>query len=378
MSIALYLTRMLILSLGVGVLAGTILFVWDPAHRAPAGASRSSTLSASMISGSTTQSGAIATTMAATKLGQEMTALKSAVQALVVKSPQFTPEVFLLDLDNNAYLDMNGGAALPAASTIKVPILVAFFQDVDAGKIHLDDRLIMRKELMATGSGEMQYQPVDTQYTALETVKKMITISDNTATNMLIARLGGMFALNQRFKSWGLTATSLNNVLPDLEGTNTSSPKDMALLMARISQGDLVSMRSRDRMLDIMRQTVNNSQLPQGLGEGATISHKTGDIGRLIGDVGLVDLPNGKRYAVTVLVKRSYNDDRAYDLVRQISRMIYQYLSRLPVMPGSSAAEPASPKPDAETSSSPTSPFPSPMNQSGQIDAVQATNQIGR
>jgi beta-lactamase class A len=118
--------------------------------------------------------------------------------------------------------------------------------------------------------------------------------------------------------------------------------------------------------------------LPQGLGEGATISHKTGDIGRLIGDVGLVDLPNGKRYAVTVLVKRSYNDDRAYDLVRQISRMIYQYLSRLPVMPGSSAAEPASPKPDAETSSSPTSPFPSPMNQSGQIDAVQATNQIGR
>jgi hypothetical protein len=81
--------------------------------------------------------------------------------------------------------------------------------------------------------------------------------------------------------------------------------------MTRISQGELVSMRSRDRVLDIMRGTVNRSQLPQGLGKGATIAHKTGDIGGLIGDVGLIDMPNGKRYSLTVLVKRSFNDDSA-------------------------------------------------------------------
>jgi len=167
----------------------------------------------------------------------------------------------------------------------------------------------------------------------------MITISDNTATNMLIARLGGLTALNQRFRSWGLMATALNNTLPDLEGTNTTSPKDLAMLMARISQGELMSIRSRDRMLDIMRKTVNTSQLPQGLGPGATISHKTGDIGSLIGDVGLIDVPNGKRYAIAVLIKRNFNDDRAYDLVRQLSQAAYRYF----ITPSNNQNRPASP-----------------------------------
>lgn len=186
----------------------------------------------------------------------------------------------------------------------------------------------MQKELIASESGDMQYQPPGTQFSALETVTKMITISDNTATNMVITRLGGIAALNQRFKSWGLTSTVINNNLPDLEGTNTTSPKDMVLLMARLSQGDFVSMRSRDRLLDIMQKVETDSLLPRGLGDGAAISHKTGDIGSMVGDVGLVDLPNGKRYAIAVLVKRPFNDSRAQDLIRQISRTTYQFFNR--------------------------------------------------
>ncbi len=236
--------------------------------------------------------------------------------------------IFFLDLDKNSYIDINGDATFPSASTIKVPILVAFFQDLDAGKIRLDEVLTLRRELVVTGSGEMQYQPPGTRFTVLDTVTKMITISDNTATSMMIARLGGMNALNQRFRSWGLRSTALRSPLPDLQGTNTTSARDMALLMTQISQGDLISLRSRDRMLDIMRQTENRSQLSQGLGPGATIAHKTGDIGGMIGDVGLIDLPNGKRYAAAVLVKRSYNDDQAYEFASQISKVVYQYFSR--------------------------------------------------
>ena len=77
----------------------------------------------------------------------------------------------------------------------------------------------------------MQFQDPGKQFTALETATKMITISDNTATNMLIERLGGAEALNQRFREWGLTQTAIRNVLPDLEGTNTTSAKDLAYLL---------------------------------------------------------------------------------------------------------------------------------------------------
>ena len=154
----------------------------------------------------------------------------------------------------------------------------------------------------------------------------MIIISDNTATNMLIRKMGGANALNQRFQSWGLASTALRNPLPDLEGTNTTSPKDMVTLITLVSHGELISLRSRDQLLHIMERTQTNTLLPQGLGAGAQIAHKTGDIGSMVGDVGLVDMPNGKRYAIAALVQRPHNDSRAQELIRKISRNVYDAL----------------------------------------------------
>jgi beta-lactamase class A len=64
------------------------------------------------------------------------------------------------------------------------------------------------------------------------------------------------------------------------------------------------------------------------LGAGATIAHKTGDIGSLVGDVGLVDMPNGKRYVAVAMVKRPHNNSEAKELIRQISRAVYQQFSQ--------------------------------------------------
>jgi beta-lactamase class A len=334
---------MLILSVGVGVLAGTLLSAWNPATNP----FLNNLANQSVKQASSTGKPAQATPAnAPLSLAQELTSMKTAVQTVVQQHPGFTPGVFLIDLDTNNFMDLSGSTSFPAASTIKVPVLIAFFQDVDAGKIRLDEKLTMRKELVATEAGDMQYLPVGSQFTALETATKMITISDNTATNMLIDRLGGIQAVNQRFKSWGLAATQITNLLPDLKGTNTTSPKELADLMVRVSQGELVSLRSRDRLLDIMSRTVNNSQLPQGLGEGATIAHKTGDISVVIGDVGLIDMPSGKRYATAVMIRRQPNDDQAYDVVQKISRAMYQNLIN-PANPKQTAvpAPTASPQP---------------------------------
>jgi beta-lactamase class A len=303
------------------VIAGTILSVWDPASRFTAGAQAEKT----------EQPAASATpqpTVPSLTLSQEIGGLKTQLQAAIAPQPQFTTGLMVVDIDSQNYIDINASTEFPAASTIKFPVLVAFFQDVDAGKIRLDEMLTMRKELIATESGYMQYQPVGTQFPALEVATKMITESDNTATNMVIDRLGGNEALNQRFQSWGLAQTTLHNPLPDLPGTNTSSPRDMVTLFNSINSGKMMSVRALERMLDIMRQVRNNSLLPQGLGQGATIAHKTGDIGTMLGDVGMVDMPNGKRYLIAAMVKRPHNDDRAYDLINQMSKLTYQYLSQ--------------------------------------------------
>nr|WP_250123024.1 serine hydrolase [Chroococcidiopsis sp. CCMEE 29] len=326
-SLVLYALRLLILGVGISAIAGTLLSVLDPTTRIISEEVQTATVQATQQE----QASDAIVPGSALKLSQEIMPLKTVVQQLAAKHPKLLPGVFFVDLDTGAYLDLNGDSTFAAASMIKVPILVAFFQDVDAGKIRLDEKLTLKKELIGGGSGDMQYKSPGTQFTALETATKMITISDNTATNLLIERLGGAAALNQRFQKWGLTVTEIRNLLPDLSGTNTTSPEDLGHLMALVNQGDLVSLKSRDRLLDIMRRTVTATLLPRGLGEGATIAHKTGDIGSLVGDVGLVDMPSGKRYIAVAMVKRPHNNSEAKELIRQISKAAYQQFSSLTV-----------------------------------------------
>ena len=258
-------------------------------------------------------------------IGTEIPDLKAKLTDLAAKYPDLDPEIFLVDLDNQGYVSIDGNTPISAASTIKLPVLVALFQEVDAGKINLEEKLTMTEDVIGSGSGNMQYEKPGTQFTILETATKMMTISDNTATNMLIERMGGMEALNKRFMDWGLASTRLRNPLPDLTGTNTTSPEDLGNLLAQVETGEMLSLRTRDRLLHIMRNIVRNTLLPQGLEEDAIIAHKTGDIKSVLGDAGIIDMPNGKRYIAAVLVKRPDNDPQAKEFIQKMSKVAYQY-----------------------------------------------------
>ena len=320
----LYALRLLIVGVGVGAIVGTLLSVLDPANRISSVAS---------VSQTTASEKAPQPQNTGLYLSQEITPLKNTLQTLTTANSDLTPGVFLLDLDNGGYVDINSNTSFPAASTIKIPILIAFFQDVDAGKIRLDEMLTLEKQMIVGGSGNLQYQAPGSKYTALDLVTKMITISDNTATNMLIAKLGGQEVLNGRFRSWGLTTTMIRNPLPDLEGTNTTSPRELGNLISMVNQGNVVSMRSRDLMLNIMSRTERDNLLPAGLGKGANAYHKTGDIGTMLADAGLIDVPTGKRYIAAIMVQRPNNDPRAAKLISSISSAAYQHFSQATVTP---------------------------------------------
>ncbi|WP_027400955.1 serine hydrolase [Aphanizomenon flos-aquae] len=320
----LYTLRLLIVGVGIGAIVGTLLSILDPANRLG---------SVALVSQTTTSQKISQTPNTSLYLSQEITSLKNSLQTLSAANADLMPGVFLLDLDNGGYVDINSNASFAAASTIKIPILIAFFQDVDAGKIRLDEILTLQKEMIVGGSGNMQYQTPDSKYTALDVATKMITISDNTATNMLVAKLGGQEALNGRFRSWGLTTTMIRNPLPDLEGTNTTSPRELGNLISMVNQGNVVGMRSRDLMLNIMSRTERDNLLPAGLGKGANAYHKTGDIGTMLADAGLIDVPTGKRYIAAIMVKRPNNDPRAAKLISSISSAAYEHFSQTTVTP---------------------------------------------
>ncbi|MEH1815165.1 MAG: serine hydrolase [Nostoc sp.] len=279
---------------------------------------------------------AIRTTDASTfagvvNLGQEMAGITSQIRTLLASYKSLNPGIFFLDLDTGNYIDINGEKRFAAASTIKFPLLVALFQEIDAGRIKLTDKLVMRRDLKVGESGIMQYKPIGTKFSVLETATLMMTISDNTATNLVLDRLGGAAKVSQRFRSWGLQNTAMQNLLPDIGGTNTTSSKDLVRLAALVSNNRLLSPTSRNQVLGIMRRVKTNSLLPAGIGQGATIAHKTGTLRFIIGDAGIIQMPNGKSYLAGVLVQRPNYDRRAGDFVREVSRRVYNYLDNTKV-----------------------------------------------
>jgi len=259
------------------------------------------------------------------KLGRSMDELGDRLKTIAAPFPDLEPAVFILDLDTYDFVNLNGTASIAAASTIKLPLLIAAFQEIDGGGLTIQEGLAMEPDLIATGSGTMQYDTPGRLYSVGEVLEKMIIISDNTATNMLIRRLGGAERVNQRFSDWGLTATGIENDLPDLAGTNVTTPIDLVHLLAQIHQGKIVSLASRDRLLNILQRVERRELLPEGLDDRAVIAHKTGDIGTMLGDVGMVETPTGKRYAIAALVRRPHNDDRARLLIQNLSRTTYEH-----------------------------------------------------
>ena len=276
------------------------------------------------------QVGDISTFAGTVSLGKEMLQLNSQIKTLMARYSFLSPGMFFLDLQTGNYLDIYGEKVFPAASTIKFPILIALFQEVDAGRVKLNQTLVLRRDLKAEaeGSGVLQDKPVGTRLSVLETATKMITISDNTATNMIIDRLGGKVRLNQRFRSWGLQNTAIHHLLGDFKGTNTTSAKDLVRLSVLIANNKLLSNTSQSKVLDIMRHVENKRLLQAGLGKDGVFAHKTGTLGVLLGDAGIIELPAGRRYLAGIFVKRPFDDLRARDFINQVSRLVYSYLNQ--------------------------------------------------
>jgi len=333
-SVGWQILRLAIACIGLSVIAGTAISFWQNQQ-----SNAAKTISVE-LSAKEKEEANKAKDIVPLELKTEATPLLNKLKELSAKEKDLAMQMMVVDLDSGAFVQVGANQPIAAASTIKTPILVAFFQDVDAGKIKLDEPLDITEDVKVGEAGDFQFLPIGTKISALETATQMIVISDNTATNMIIKRLGGIATLTQRFKSWGLNNIVLNNQLPDIEGTNTISTQDMVTLLAMLDKGKLIEPRSRDRFMDIMRRPVTNTLLPKGIGDDARIIHKTGDIRSAVGDAGIVDMPNGKRYAIAVMVKRPDNDQRANELIRQVSRTTYDYFLNGGKLPANNPSTP--------------------------------------
>ena len=273
---------------------------------------------------------------------RELTELSAQWARLAAAQKGLTASGFLLVLDDGRYAQLAADRPMPAASSIKTPILLAALEDLDRGKLRWNEPLPLTKEVQGGGAGWMANKPLGTRFPFFEAATEMIRVSDNSATNLLIKRLGGRREINARFQSLGLPATAINNWLPDLNGTNTTSARDLAKAIALVDTGEKLSPRVRDLFREILGTSRTNTLIPagllKGLGKessdpdddlmpyGITAYNKTGDIGIAYSDAALVQLPSGQRAVAAFMVKGPFNDPRSGDLIRAMAASVTRTL----------------------------------------------------
>lgn len=256
-----------------------------------------------------------------------MPLLENHLKALLGGYSNIKPHIFVWDYTTGKSVKINANTAVATASIIKVPILYELFRQIDKGLISLNNGMIMEPVYVTGGSGHLQYKQSNQSLSIGRLAELMIQESDNTATNMLLSKIGGVNSVNRATKIWGVPHTQMGNWLPDLTGTNVTTAEEMGKILYNIDNPELLSLSSRSKIVEIMSNVKNVYLIQAGIGRDAQFIHKTGNIGNMIGDAGIVEMPNGHKYIVVIMVDRPHNAFKAKDFIIEASRTIYNYMA---------------------------------------------------
>ncbi|MBI1762249.1 MAG: serine hydrolase [Acidobacteria bacterium] len=231
---------------------------------------------------------------------------------------QFKGQVWLhaKNLDTGATYSLNGDQRTRTASTIKLPIMVATFGLVADGKLKWTDELVLTDAKKVAGSGILFEFHDGLKITLRDSVHLMITISDNTATNLVLdavtadevnARMDALGFKNLRSlrkingggESRAFSDASNKRADGTTYGIGMSTPQEMVALLERLERGEIISPAASQEMIAILKR----QQVHDGVGrhlKGVTIANKTGALDALRADVGILYAPRGRiAYAIT-------------------------------------------------------------------------------
>ena len=263
-------------------------------------------------------------------------------KATLYISLPFANETFTIDADEK----------MRAASTIKVPLLALLFKDAEEGRLDLDTPVALGEEGSVIGSGIIRFLSPNIKLSLYDYATLMMIVSDNTATNRVIDAVG-IERANEFFKENGWTDTYLHKKLfvpsptaPNgTASTNLTSSRDLGDMLTRVYERTLVSREVSEKMLSILAcqqlgkfdkglkgvYRPRNARDPiTSVPEGRVILAQKG--GTLTGglsvshDTAIMLLPNG-RAAIMVVMTESYDNKKALELMKAVSRAVYDSIS---------------------------------------------------
>ena len=260
----------------------------------------------------------------------------------LIDAHEGTVAVAIKHLPTGESFEYQAGLPLPTASLIKLPVLVAMHDAVQDGKLTLDDPIELTEADKVPGSGVLTDNfSAGTRITLRDAARLMIVFSDNTATNLVVDRIG-LDATAKLMEQLGYPHTKLHSkvfkretsIFPERSkqfGLGSTTAKDMVLLLESIDAGTVVSQSACDEIMKMLYACDDRTKIPRDLPAEVKVAHKTGSVSNSRTDAGLIDAPSGK-IAICVLTNdnkdRSWSDNNASNLLcGKIARAAFDYFN---------------------------------------------------
>jgi beta-lactamase class A len=240
--------------------------------------------------------------------------------------------VAILDLGSGKKLELHGDNVFPQASSIKVAVLAELYRQAQAGKLKLTDLYTVQSADLVPDSSIMGgLTPGVTRITLRDLATMMIAVSDNSATNVLIDRVG-MENVNALMDSLGLAHTRLRRKMMDLKAAsegreNISTPAEMMALLEELYRGKVLN---KDMTADFfnMLSTPKHGFISRDLPEGLKIANKPGELEGVRNDSGVVFVEN-RPYVICVMTTYLHRERDGEEAIAKISAAAYRMFERL-------------------------------------------------
>src|SRR5579884_1537185 len=218
--------------------------------------------------------------VAAVSCAQPLKRLENNIER-ITKSVNADWGIYVKCLETGEEIALNADRQMDTMSVIKIPLMAEAFRQIEAGKFRLEDRIEVKESDKRPGTGIIRSLDAGVPLTIKDLLTLMIIVSDNTATDLMYAKVGGPEAVTKLMDSWNLKSIQAVRTgddwfkalraAPDAatfhrEGKTPfglSSPRDMGRLLEKLERGEAVSKQASDQMLQIMRGQVYSSRLPK-------------------------------------------------------------------------------------------------------------------
>jgi beta-lactamase class A len=296
--------------------------------------------------------GGVLLSLAPSAAPSDTTALRHALEKLLRGYPG-TAGVSVRNLRTGEAVSIRGGETYPSASLVKVPVLVALLDEVARGSIRLDERTSMIARDRVGGSGVLQMMAPGLQLTVEDAAWLMITISDNTATNLLLDKIN-IRTVWTKMEALGLPHTKIHSktfiratsVAMDSSvkyGLGVAVPDEMVRLFALLHEGRAVSPAMDSLALAMLRGNQDATKLARWLPDTIAVAHKTGEVDASRNDCGIIYGPDAP-VAVCVMTRENRDTSYAVDnpanlLMARIGLAVFRHFN-----PSVTVADPAAPR----------------------------------